>query len=167
MFGKEKAIFKKADVSKNAELEDAFQKTIEVYRQLDLVFNNAGIMEESEWRKTVEINLCGVLSGTFLAMYEYLPKYKSGEEGIIVNTASVAGLESYPVATTYSATKAAIINLGRNLAYKEFYNKYKVKILTFCPGAVDTYMLHTLPEKSLFPHISANLKKEFEKTAAS
>lgn len=152
------------DVRNDDDFRNAFKKTIDAYNQLDIVFNNAAIIDEPNWQKTVDINLGGVLRGTFLAMEEYLPKYKSGEEGIIVNSSSIAGIEPYPPSTVYALTKAAIINLGRNISYEEFYEKYKVKILTFCPGPVDTELLKTwsMPGKSLLPQTATRLMEKYK-----
>lgn len=138
-FGENKAIFVKADVSNEQELEDAFKKTIEAFNQLDLVFNNAGVCEEQNFQKMIKINLGAVLVGTFLAMTKYL-EYKEGKEGIIVNTASIAGLEPIAYIPGYSASKSGVVSLGRSFGHEAFYEKYKVKVLTICPGPVSTPM---------------------------
>lgn len=92
-------------------------------------------------------------------MLDYLPKYKSGEEGIVINTASEAALEASYAYPTYGVSKTALIGIARNFSYEEFYKKYKVKILTFCPGAVRTNIATTraAPGTSILPDVSGKL----------
>ena len=61
VFGKDKVAFIKADITVKEELEAAFDKTIEIYQQLDIVINNAGIVDEVNWRKAVAVNLVSIL----------------------------------------------------------------------------------------------------------
>lgn len=75
-------------------------------------------------------------------MQKYLPKYKSGEEGLIVNTASTCGFHVLQIAPVYCATKHGLIGLGKALGGDEFYKRYKVRVVTICPGLVDTPLAH-------------------------
>ncbi|CAG9832587.1 unnamed protein product [Diabrotica balteata] len=61
-FGKDKAIFLKADVTNIQQLEDAFKKTVEQYKYLDIVFNNAGILNDAIWEKEISINVVRVVA---------------------------------------------------------------------------------------------------------
>ncbi|XP_063906757.1 15-hydroxyprostaglandin dehydrogenase [NAD(+)]-like [Zophobas morio] len=138
VFGKDKVVFIKADVTVKEELEGAFDKTIEIYQQLDIVINNAGIVDEVNWKRVVAVNLCAVMEGSYLAMQNYFPKYKSGEEGVIVNTASICAFRTMSVAPSYCTTKHGLIGFAKAVGDEEFYKNYKVRFLTICPGLVDT-----------------------------
>ncbi|XP_063906760.1 15-hydroxyprostaglandin dehydrogenase [NAD(+)]-like [Zophobas morio] len=138
--GENKVIFIKADVTKKAELEGAFETTIQTYKQLDIVINNAGVVDEHGWKNAIALNLVAVVEGTYLGMQKYLPKYRSGEEGLIINTASVCGFQAFQIAPVYCATKHALIGLGKALGGDEFYKRYKVRVVTICPGLVRTSM---------------------------
>ncbi|XP_028134452.2 15-hydroxyprostaglandin dehydrogenase [NAD(+)] isoform X2 [Diabrotica virgifera virgifera] len=61
-FGQDKAIFFKADVTNIEQLEDAFKKTVEHYHYLDIVFNNAGILNDAIWEKEISINVVRVVA---------------------------------------------------------------------------------------------------------
>lgn len=74
-------------------------------------------------------------------MEEYLPKYRNGAEGIVVNLSSIAGLDVFPSMPVYSASKSAIISFGRSLGADIWYEKFRVKILTICPGVTTTKIL--------------------------
>ncbi|XP_023019285.2 15-hydroxyprostaglandin dehydrogenase [NAD(+)] [Leptinotarsa decemlineata] len=134
----DKVIFIQTDVTKKDELKAAFEKTIAKFKNLDIVVNNAGIMNEPDWKLTLTVNLEAVLSGTFMALDEYLPKYRSSEEGLIVNTASILGIDCMRTIPTYSATKSGVIALGRSLGHQEDYDKTHIRIITICPGYIDT-----------------------------
>ena len=58
-------------------------------------------------------------------MKKYLPKYKSGDEGLIVNTASTCGFHTFQVAPIYCTTKHGLVGLGKALGGEEFYKKYQ------------------------------------------
>ena len=78
------------------------------------------------------------MEGTYLALQTYLPKYKSGEEGLIVNMASICGFHSFQISPIYCTAKHGLIGLGKALGGEEFYKKYKVRVVTMCPGMVRT-----------------------------
>nr|XP_015839613.1 PREDICTED: 15-hydroxyprostaglandin dehydrogenase [NAD(+)]-like isoform X3 [Tribolium castaneum] len=155
--------FIKTDVTCKKQLQAAFDKTVETYNQLDIVVNNAGIVDEFDWKRTIDINLVAVIEGTYLALRTYLPKYKSEAEGVIVNTASVLGLCPLQSAPIYCTSKHGVVGLGRSLGGPHIYDEYKVRIVTICPGLVDTPMTKVRPASSsklLFPDL---VHKEFEK----
>lgn len=82
-------------------------------------------------------------------MEEYLPKYKSSDEGVIINISSVLGLGPIEFLPVYAATKHAIIGLSKSLGMPEQYNATKVRVLTICPGTTATPLLDNLHEKML------------------
>ncbi|EFA12383.1 15-hydroxyprostaglandin dehydrogenase [NAD(+)]-like [Tribolium castaneum] len=146
--------FIKTDVTCKKQLQAAFDKTVETYNQLDIVVNNAGIVDEFDWKRTIDINLVAVIEGTYLALQTYLPKYKSGAEGVVVNTASVLGLSPAQSTPIYCTAKHGLVGLGQSLGGEKMYEKYKVRVLTICPGLVDTALTSgnkTVPSKILFP----------------
>lgn len=79
-----------------------------------------------------------MLYGTMLAMYRYMPKYKSGDEGIVVNMSSIFGLQPGYTLPAYCTSKFAVVGIGRTFGTNYYYNRYKVKILTICPGYTPT-----------------------------
>ncbi|KAI4471373.1 15-hydroxyprostaglandin dehydrogenase [nad(+)] [Holotrichia oblita] len=140
-YGPEKTIFVKGDVTNALQFEDAFKKTIEVFNNIDIVVNNAGISDEVNSKKTIDINLGGVLTGTYLAMDNYLPKYKTMPDPIIVNISSIFGLDGIQTSVAYTGTKHAVIGIGKCLSMKEHFQATGVKIITLCPGVTETPLL--------------------------
>lgn len=82
-------------------------------------------------------------------MEEYFPKYKSGDEAVIINVGSIASFAHYPAVPFYTATKHAIIGLSKSLGSPEHYNSRKVRVLTICPGVTDTPLMADLNTKMI------------------
>lgn len=108
--------------------------------RLDFMFNNAGIgvggevrdLTPDHWRRIVEINLFGVISGTSAA-YSVMVRQGFGH---IVNTASVAGLISTPTMTPYATTKYAVVGLSTSLRSEA--ERLGVRVSVVCPGFIQT-----------------------------
>uniref|UniRef100_A0A6P8RBG3 15-hydroxyprostaglandin dehydrogenase [NAD(+)] n=1 Tax=Geotrypetes seraphini TaxID=260995 RepID=A0A6P8RBG3_GEOSA len=88
-FGEGKAIFIVCDVTNQDQLTDAFQQTVDHFGKLNIVVNNAGINNEKNWEKTINVNLNGMIRGTYLAL-KHMRKDEGGEGGLIVNMSSLA-----------------------------------------------------------------------------
>uniref|UniRef100_A0AAQ6IPC2 15-hydroxyprostaglandin dehydrogenase n=1 Tax=Anabas testudineus TaxID=64144 RepID=A0AAQ6IPC2_ANATE len=98
------------------------------------------LMDENDWEKTVSINLLGVIRGTYTAM-EHMNKLTGGRGGVIINTASTAGIfpvESCPV---YTATKHGVVGFTRAMAAASTASGYGIRFNAICPGPVQTQLL--------------------------
>src|SRR5262249_56463320 len=93
----------------------------ERFGKLDILFNNAGVpqaftpFEESTdelYERIFDVNVRGVLYGCRAA----IPHMKARGSGVILNTASTAGIRPRPGLAVYNASKAAVINLTKTLA---------------------------------------------------
>ncbi|GJQ77761.1 hypothetical protein Trydic_g16026 [Trypoxylus dichotomus] len=160
-FGSKKVILNKADVTNKNELEDAMKKTIETFGHIDILINNAGVMDDSIWEREVDINIKGVVNGCILGLEKYLPKYNNGSEPIIVNIASVAGLTPLYFIPVYTGTKHAIVGISKALALQENGGSQKVKILTLCPGATNTTLIENLDKRAFTPRLAEKAKDFF------
>lgn len=148
-FGEGKAIFLNHDVSIRTQFEEAFKATINTFQHLDVVINNAGIVNEKNWERTIDVNLTGTLNGTLLALENYLPQSKIGEEAVILNVSSIGAFEFIAATPTYNATKCGIISLTCSLGHPLHYERKKVKVMAVCPSITDTDLLKRKDIKSL------------------
>jgi NAD(P)-dependent dehydrogenase (short-subunit alcohol dehydrogenase family) len=135
-----RAIYKKTDVSKRAEVEDLARFVIAERGRVDVVHNNAGVsigasfadtsIEDFEW--IVSINFWGMIYG----MKAFLPHMIERRFGHIVNTSSGLGLCAAPGTPAYCATKFAIAGVSE--ALRAEVRKYNIGVTAICPGIIDT-----------------------------
>lgn len=145
------AVFIRCDVTKTEDLAGAFSGAEECFGQLDIAFNNAGISGEdlfadapSDWARIIDIDLTAVIEATRLAVREMK---RTGQGGVIINTASLIGLWPMPSAPVYAAAKAGVVNFSRSLAY--LAEESNIRVNAICPELVDTPMALVLGEDSL------------------
>jgi NAD(P)-dependent dehydrogenase (short-subunit alcohol dehydrogenase family) len=132
-----KAYFLPAEASSKAELKSLLDAVLGRSKKIDVVVNGAGVnsatpffdIQEDEFERIVKINLAGVFLGS-----QIFGKYlvDRGEGGSIINLGSMSGVVPLSRVFTYSATKAAVHNLSKNLA-REWAPK-KVRVNTLVPG---------------------------------
>ncbi|XP_049448315.1 15-hydroxyprostaglandin dehydrogenase [NAD(+)] [Epinephelus fuscoguttatus] len=153
-YGKEKSLFLVCNVESEEQMKAAFQKTVETFGGMDILCNNAGILNETLWEKIVSINLVGVIRGTYLAL-EHMNKLKGGRGGVIVNTASMAGLGPLPSCPVYTSTKHGVVGFTRAMAIASEASGYGVRINALCPGFVKTELFVNIPQRlGQFAHLA-------------
>jgi len=135
-----KTTFIRADVSNEKQLAAAFERAKSIFGKLDIVINNAGIMTDAIWRKEIEINSTAVVDGCLLG-FKHMGTNNGGNGGIIINTASIVGIEPLTSVPVYSATKAFVISLGRSFGVPFYEKLTNVKVFTICPGMTDTNLI--------------------------
>jgi dihydroanticapsin dehydrogenase len=133
-----------ADITKESDVQNLINKTVEKFGRLDILVNNAGIfpkikllheISDSEWRDVLDVNL----NGPFYATKYSIPHLQKNG-GAIINIASSAGLKAYENfnADAYSASKGALVLLTKCWALE--YAKNKIRVNCICPGVVETDM---------------------------
>jgi 3-oxoacyl-[acyl-carrier protein] reductase len=134
------------DVTKPSDVEHMVGAAVERYGRLNVLFNNAGIpqsftpLEESDdalFERIMAVNVRGVFNGCRAA----IPRMKAQGGGVILNTASTAGIRPRPGLAIYNASKAAVIALTKTLAVE--LAPHRIRVVSICPVATDTPMLPT------------------------
>jgi len=144
------------NVTKNEDMELAFNTIIEKYKTIDILINNAGItkdnlilrMKEEEWDSVIAVNL----KGTFVCTQKAFKIMMKQRYGSIINIASVIGLMGNAGQANYAATKSGIIGFTKSCA-KEFASR-NVRVNAIAPGFIQTEMTAQLP-----PEIVENYAK--------
>ncbi|CAG9769768.1 unnamed protein product [Ceutorhynchus assimilis] len=140
-YGKNKAIFIKADVCDKEAFECVFKANMQKFKRLDLVVNNAGILRDQVWEKMIDLNVASTVQGSLLGI-KYMGKNNKGCGGTIVNTASILGLQGLPGTPVYTGTKHFVIGFTRSIGTKWWYDLTGIRFLTICPGVTLTSMIH-------------------------
>ena len=131
----------RTDVSKSEDLEKLAQQTLDAFGAVHIVCNNAGVAGAwgqawantlDDWNWIMGVNLWGVIHGvrTFLPIM-----LEQGEEGHVVNTASLAGL--MPGRGIYGVTKQAVVALSESLYNDLKAMDAKIGVSVLCPGWVE------------------------------
>ena len=129
------------DVSSEADVQRMVRTAQESFGRLDVLVNNAGIMDRflpvaetptELWRRVLGVNL----DGPFFACRHALPVMLEQGGGAIVNVASVAGLVGGRAGAAYTASKHALIGLTRHIA--QHYAARNIRCNAICPGPVQT-----------------------------
>jgi NAD(P)-dependent dehydrogenase (short-subunit alcohol dehydrogenase family) len=132
----------KVDVTKPADIAMMVKKTVEKFRTIDVLVNNAGIVKsapaesmiEADWKKILTVNL----TGEFLCAQAVGAQMIQQKQGRIINIASVAGILGSAQSAAYSASKAGVILLTKTLAVE--WGKYGINVNAICPGIFLTDM---------------------------
>ncbi len=134
------------DVTDSGQVEQMVNKTLDKFKKIDILINNAGItadallvrMKEEDWDKVLAVNLKGTFNCT-KAVSKVMIKQRSGK---IVNIASIIGLIGYVGQANYAASKAGIIGLTKACA-KELAPR-GINVNAIAPGFIQTEMTQSL-----------------------
>ncbi|KAJ7374716.1 hypothetical protein OS493_005062 [Desmophyllum pertusum] len=146
-YGSGRVVFIACDVTSNSQMKDSFRKTKETFGQINIVCNNAGIAQKNElalWEKVVDVNLKGVILGTFLGVL-HMGQSHGGMGGVIINVASIAGI--FPMdskQSVYTATKAGVIGFSQGSWYLK--DSEGIRVNCICPSFTETDMVMGLRE---------------------
>ncbi|MBE9030349.1 3-oxoacyl-[acyl-carrier-protein] reductase [filamentous cyanobacterium LEGE 11480] len=149
------AIAVKADVSKEADVDQMVAAAIEKFGKIDILVNNAGItrdtlllrMKPADWQAVIDLNLTGVFLCT-RAVSKLMLKQKSGR---IVSITSVAGQMGNPGQANYSAAKAGVIGFTRTVA-RELASR-GITVNAVAPGFIATDMTNDLQAEPILQMI--------------
>lgn len=130
-----------SDIAKPNAATELVQQALEAYGKLDVLVNNAGIMDGMEgvedisnerWDHVFAVNT----TGTMRLMREAVKHFKEVKGGVILNNISIGGLNGARAGAAYTASKHAVIGLTKNTAF--FYAGEGIRCNGIAPGAVET-----------------------------
>ncbi|HVY94520.1 MAG TPA: SDR family NAD(P)-dependent oxidoreductase [Bryobacteraceae bacterium] len=140
-----------SDVSDPAAVKSIYSAIFKEFKRLDVLVNNAGIMQDSMLgmipealiRKSLEVNVLGPL----LHLQEAARLMGRNRSGSIINLSSIIGDKGKEGQVVYSTTKAAILGMTRSAA-KDLAPK-GIRVNAVTPGLIRTELLKDLPEQKL------------------
>lgn len=155
------ALFVATDVTQYAEVKALVDAAVEAFGSIDVAINNAGISGTSaktadypvaDFERVMQVNTAGV----FYGMKAQLPVMLEQGAGVIINTASIAGLKGLPNAVAYTASKHAVVGMTKTAAME--YGKQKIRINALCPVFTVTPLFDPEVIEQFAPGIPEKLK---------
>jgi NAD(P)-dependent dehydrogenase (short-subunit alcohol dehydrogenase family) len=146
------------NIAEQAAAEGLIDLAIETHGRLDVLCNNAGVMDymqgvaeldDAIWRRVLSINLDGPMYTSRRAAQQM----RRQGSGSIINIASIGGLQGGAAGAAYTVSKHALVGLTRNTAW--MYAKQGLRCNAICPGATATNITETMPPERLDPAGSA------------
>lgn len=160
-YNEKKVYFVHADVSNHKQMIEAFEEASSLLGNIDIVVNNAGILDERRWEKEIAVNIGGMINTAMLAM-QYMSKNTNGQGGILVNVSQHTDIRNTAQLPVYTATKHAVIGLSQSLSDPYHYEKTGVTVITLCPGLTETALTVDSPNKLLSRVMKADFVKNLE-----
>jgi NAD(P)-dependent dehydrogenase (short-subunit alcohol dehydrogenase family) len=135
------AMQKVCNVAAEADWQDLFKSVMDRFGVADILVNNAGILDDfmpvdkltdELWDKVMNVNL----RGPFLACRLALPGMLQKGKGVIINIASVGGLQGSRAGAAYTTSKFGLIGLTKNIGF--MYAQKGIRCNAIAPGGVNT-----------------------------
>ena len=128
-----------ADISSEVDARKITDEAVETFGRVDVLVNNAATFvlkgfdaTVEDWRRSLGVNVVGTAMVTKYAVEQM----KKTGGGAIVNLASISSFVAQPNFFAYSATKAAILQMTRNMAMD--LGPHKIRVNCVCPGTILT-----------------------------
>ena len=143
------ALFVQADIAQEDDVQRALASAERTYGRIDILINNAAVFvlrgleaTPAEWQQSLGVNVVG----TALCARYASERMKQTGGGSIVNLGSISSFVAQPHFLTYSATKAALVNMTRCMALD--LAPFNIRVNCVCPGtirtsATDRHMAHS------------------------
>ncbi|WHX49745.1 SDR family oxidoreductase [Paenibacillus woosongensis] len=131
----------KTNVAVEEDIQNLVDTTVKTYGTVDVLVNNAGIMDNMEpagdvtdeqWDRIFAVNTTSVMRST----RKVLPVFLEKRKGVIVNVASVGGLQGARAGVAYTASKHAVIGFTKNTGF--MYATQGIRCNAIAPGGVET-----------------------------
>jgi len=130
----------RCDISRKSDIEEALRQARARFGAIDVLINNAGIMEVADVRSFSLKDLKDVMAVNFWGganlTWELLPEMIQRRSGMIINITSIGGVIAVPHILPYTASKHAAVGLSQGLAME--LRQYGIQVTTIVPGLMRT-----------------------------
>jgi 3-oxoacyl-[acyl-carrier protein] reductase len=144
------ALVVRTDLSKDADIDKLFDDVLSHFHRLDILVNNAGLGVFAPVRDLSILDFDTMwnlnMRAPMLCIQRALKIMEPQKSGVIVNVASLAGKNAFIGGAGYAATKWALIGFARSLMLE--VRAHNIRVITICPGSVDTSFSQTSKDPS-------------------
>ncbi|MCI1964617.1 MAG: SDR family oxidoreductase [Oscillospiraceae bacterium] len=146
-FADDRTLLVTCDVSKEDQVINYVNKTVEKFGRIDVFFNNAGISSavakiaensSANFEKVMSINI----NGSFYGLKHVLQVMRKQKSGAVVNTSSCAGVRGMPELSTYATSKFAVTGMTRSAALE--VASENIRINAIAPAYINTKMMRNI-----------------------
>ncbi|WP_042224303.1 SDR family NAD(P)-dependent oxidoreductase [Oceanobacillus manasiensis] len=136
--------FVKVDAGNEESVKNMVAKTVERFKKLDIIVNNAGIgiqkpsheVTEEEYKRVIAVNQDGVFYGAKYA----IPEMMKNGGGVVLNTSSILGSVGEPTSLAYAASKGAVNQITKSLALE--YAGKNIRVNAVAPGFIESGLVN-------------------------
>jgi NAD(P)-dependent dehydrogenase (short-subunit alcohol dehydrogenase family) len=130
-----------ANVAEEHDVQHLIDETLKHFGRVDILVNNAGIMDDfvpaaevsdELWHRVLAVNTTGPMR----TMRKVLPLFTQQGQGVIINIASIGGLQGSRAGLSYTASKHALVGMSKNVAFQ--YAQLGVRCNVIAPGGINT-----------------------------
>ncbi len=147
------------DLGSSETIDEASKSILESSDKIDILINNAGIIQNSLFQMTKGSDLKKIFEINFFSVTNFTQKIIKGmvknKKGSIVYISSTSGIDNNLGRNAYSSTKAAIISQSQTLSRE--LGRYNIRVNTLAPGLTDTDMMNNNTPKNLLENVVSNL----------
>ncbi|KAL1509225.1 hypothetical protein ABEB36_003994 [Hypothenemus hampei] len=151
-FGKDKAMFIKADVTNKMEIQDSLRKARSELKQVDMIINTFGIWNETKWEDEVNVNLVGTINVNNIAK-----EIVTRPGGTVINIIGLPGVETFPLSPVLAATYFGVLAYSQAKGHERSANATGVRTVVLCCGITHSSLVKNI--KVCCPQMANDLKK--------
>ncbi|RZF47191.1 hypothetical protein LSTR_LSTR004900 [Laodelphax striatellus] len=147
-YGSKSCSYIHLNVISSEDFKGVFKYAERKFGSIDILFNNAGILEDKKWELEVETNMKSIIRSNIIGL-KHMSKYEVKTPRIIINMSDVCALGALPPAPVYTATSYGVLGITKCFGSKYHYNDTGVRVVALCCGATRTNLIKTCNKKQL------------------
>lgn len=139
-----------ADLSDEQSIKECLSQLLKSKPRIDVMINNAGVVDKGLLQMTPIQKIRDVFQINFFAHVQLIQSISRlmmrQKSGVIINMASIGGIDAYPAYVSYGCSKAAVIYLTKTLAQE--FAPYGIRVNALAPSMVKTRMQEQMGEEA-------------------
>lgn len=139
-----------ADLSDEQSIKECLSQILKSKPKIDVMINNAGVVDKGLLQMTPIQKIRDVFQINFFAQVQLIQGISRlmmrQKSGVIINMASIGGIDAYPAYVSYGCSKAAVIYLTKTLAQE--FAPYGIRVNALAPSMVKTRMQEQMGEEA-------------------